>query len=494
MMKMKRWALAGLAGAMLAGSAGTAYAAVDYSAIVESEAEWIADQQLPSGAMIMSFNAVGLWEGKYVYKVEPYFANMAAVGMLEHPTPDHLDAAKRWMQWYFDHLNAPDNLGVDATMYVYYIDRATGEEYSTANYDSSDSSAATFLMLARKYAEAGGDRTFLVQNRTLLERIAGAALATQQPDGLTWAKMNYKIKYLMDNTEVHEGLGAAAWLEEYVFGDAVKAAYYAGKQAEVGAGLETLWMSAQDKYKHYYYTNPSTTTSWSKFYPDSTGQMWPILNGVIDPAANRARSLYDAFNLYWPEWQTLNNTTQFPWANLAYVAAKMGDRERVDAYIESVKAKYLDKGHPWTWYNNQSAYTAMAARIIRDQTNLARQATVTASVYAGTDALTDGKLFGGWTGDAKNSEWIVLDLGESRSFDRVLLKWGDTYSTKYKIQVSDDGVTFDNIVHDKDGDGGTDDIAVPMQHKRYVKLMFTHRSGPGGVELKEVELYRDASE
>ncbi|TNJ61953.1 discoidin domain-containing protein [Paenibacillus hemerocallicola] len=479
-----------------------ASAAVDYSRIVENESAYIAGLQQPSGAVLSSLTAkvkmsVGgsictTGVGDDYYKIEPYQSNLAVLGMLEHPSADNLAAAKKWIGWYIGHTNAPDYNGVTGTVYVHYAKVSDGTEVHCGKYDSSDSYAATFMSVLKKYAESGGDTSYLITHRTAIETIADAMTATLTGDGLTWAKPDYKIKYLMDNSEVYDGYGSIAWLEQNVFGDAAKSADYASKQTGVQNGIETLlWQPAADKYKHYYYTSPSVSTNWTTFYADATSQLWPMMFGVISPASTRASDLYTTFNTYHPGWSSMKNTTSFPWSNLTLAAAMLDDRERVDNFMASARSNFFENGHPYPWYNNQSGFAIRAAKLIRDKTNLAYGSTVTASAYgAEAGKLTDGSLLDGWTGGATDSEWVQIDLGASKPFNRIVLKWNADYADQYSIQVSDDGAAYTNAHTETSGNGGTDDIATSPYDKRYIKILMTHRSSAGGPGLKEIEVYQ----
>ncbi|PYI57488.1 discoidin domain-containing protein [Paenibacillus flagellatus] len=497
----KRFAGTAAAAALLLGCPVAASAAVDYSRIIENEAAYIAGLAQPSGAIVSSRTAkvkmtvaggvCTTGSGDDYYKIEPYQANLAVLGMLEHPSAANLQTAKDWIGWYVGHANAPDYNGLDGTVYVHYAKVSDGTEVHCGKYDSTDSYSATFMSVLKKYAEAGGDTAYLNANRSAIETIADVMIDNQQSDGLTWAKPDYRIKYLMDNAEVYDGFGSIAWLETNVFGDAAKAADYAARQASVQTGIETLlWQPTFGKYKHYYYTSPSVSTNWTTFYADATSQLWPMMFGALSPASSRASDLYDTFNDYHPGWSSMNNPTGFPWSNLTLAAAMLDDRSRVDNFMASARSNFFENNHPYPWYNNQSGFAIRAAKLMRNKTNIAYQQHVTASSNAAdASRLTDGDLLNDWTGAATNAEWVRIDLGSPRSFNRLVLKWDADYADQYKVQVSDDGVTFADVHTESAGDGGTDEIDTAVQSKRYVKLLLTHRSGSGGASLKEVEVY-----
>lgn len=463
-------------------------ASVDYSDIIESESNWIASLQEPSGAIVMTRDHTYSYQGVESYKVEPYFANLAVIGMLENASKDNLRAAKKWMEWYLEHLNNPDYNTLSGTIYVYYLDVATKENYTSSSdyYDSTDSYAATFLTMLEKYVLAGGDQEFVAEHKGEIIQIANAMLATMQPDGLTIAKPDYAIKYLMDNSEVYEGLRSAAWLAKHIWEDESLTEQYQALQALNSAGIETLWSSTTNNYKAYEGVG---TANWNIFYPDATAQVFPIWNGVMDADGQRAADLYGSLNTYHPGWPYLNTADEFAWSILAYSAAVMGDKGRVDAFLNSVKAAYIDQDHQWLWYNMEAGFTARAARTIRDQTNVALNKPV-----IGSDNLNklvkinDGDLNNSWKG-AKKTDWIQIDLGQSQTINRILMKWNTTYADQYEVQVSEDTNSFTTVYTEAAGNGQTDDIQFADTQARYVKINFTHAVGK--INLREVEMYNE---
>ena len=110
--------------------------------------------------------------------------------------------------------------------------------------DAYDSTAASLLLLARAYAQQGGDPALLRQRemQRALEAAAQVLAEMGRPDGLTWAKPDHPVAYLMDAVEADAGWRAWAGLQREVYGRAA-----AGEQAvlaarKVQAGVQAkLW-------------------------------------------------------------------------------------------------------------------------------------------------------------------------------------------------------------------------------------------------------------
>lgn len=81
--------------------------------------------------------------------------------------------------------------------------------------------------------------------------------------------------------------------------------------------------------------------------------------------------------------------------------------------------------------------------------DLARGKTATASSSAdGTSpgAVTDGDPKSRWSSNYADNEYVQVDLGAVTSFDRVVLRWETAYAATFRIQVSQDGQTWTDVV------------------------------------------------
>jgi hypothetical protein len=331
---------------------------INYSNIIMSECNFILAHQLSDGAFTMSANPdiAG-------YKIVPYFNNIAARALLENPSISTIAAVKNWMMWYMAHLNA------DGSVYDYYANNYSGTAKltSTNGFDSIDSYAATFLTLVKRFCEISpSEKTWLANNySTQLKQIGQALSMVIDSDGLTVAKPNYLIKYTMDNSEVNKGLADMLWLSQNVIagGDP---GYWQRLLKNNTRSIEAgLWDNANGRYFTY---KGGPVASWSIFYADATCQLYPIWCNLILPNSQRAQSLWDAFNRYYPDWARgkIYDPGGFPWALLGYAAAVMNDKTRADSYLRYI-ASYTDFGIQPTsnWYNLEAAFVILAANKMR---------------------------------------------------------------------------------------------------------------------------------
>jgi hypothetical protein len=314
--------------------------------------------------------------------MNPYFADFAALALLDKADL-YADNVKKYMDWHFAHLNTAeeDFNGLDGTIYDYKITMKNGEIISEKisnpekadSYDTTDSYAATFLTVVYKYFYKTGDGEYLVAHAEELERITNVMLATLQ-NGLTYAKPNHLIKYLMDNCEVYEGFFAASRIfEEIVLRGKTNYTEMRNTCGELSFTIQNnintkLWNYTGNHYKTAlitYVDLPRKIFSWKTFYPQATSQLFPIICGVIDPSTDRAKHVYEKFSDSF-HWEAFDYPDSFYWGANVQAAAIMNDIDSVAEYMENYLP--LTEKHSWPLYNMDIARTAMAAKIILDRT------------------------------------------------------------------------------------------------------------------------------
>lgn len=178
-------------------------------------------------------------------------------------------------------------------------------------------------------------------------------------------------------------------------------------------------------------------------------------SSVLDAKLDHLIENGTAYSLY--SWQAYLNTAA---QARAYSAGEMGplSQEGIEEYC--------------------SALDRIAGSLkIKEQSNIALHKPVTCSGLevdrenARADKVTDGDLTTRIALHQKDDAWITIDLEEARTIDRVIFRWKER-PRQYKVQVSMDGETWQDVYLNTKCDGGTagDDIIdfVPVQ-ARYVK-------------------------
>lgn len=334
--------------------------------IYETETAWIASLQLENGAIPMTRTDSG------EVTVNPYFSDFAALALLDD-AEKYADNVKAYIQWHLSHLNMAENdyNGIDGTIYDYTVTLENGaiiKEESKGSYDSTDSYAATFLMVLEKYYNKTGDSTLITENSVDIIRVYESMLETLNR-GLTYAKPDYEVKYLMDNCEVYEGFKAAETIltllnEKDCVNSLVvkKCALYKEKMSKTIE--KRLWDSRNNNYKSGIFSNNKAISdfSWTEFYPCATSQLFPVTCGVIDSNTVRAQSLYNSFCENF-SWEGFEIPSDFCWGANVYAAAVMGDTERVVEYMKNYEELFVST-HSYPLYNADAARVSMAAYLM----------------------------------------------------------------------------------------------------------------------------------
>ncbi len=347
-----------------------------FSEIYEKETAFLASTQLPNGALPMTYVRNGN------VTMNPYFADFAALALLDNADL-YAENVVKYMDWHFSHLNTAqeDFNGLDGTIYDYVITMKDGkiesEKISTPDnadsYDTTDSYAATFLTVVYKYYCKTGDSDYLVNHYQDLLRIANVMLLTEQ-NGLTYAKPNHRVKYLMDNCEVYEGAMAASKIFEAIRQETEidLVSYFAEKYDSLAFEVKEninnkLWNYIGGYYLPgitAYVKIPTKIFSWNTYYPQATSQLFPIICGVIDPSTDRAKHIYEKFCDSF-HWEAFDYPDPFYWGANVQAAAVMNDLDSVVEYMENYLP--LTEKHSWPLYNMDIARTAMAAKIMLDR-------------------------------------------------------------------------------------------------------------------------------
>jgi len=322
--------------------------AQNYQKNLTQTGDWLATQQLSDGAILYTPT-----------QINPYFANLAAIGWLKDNQTSRIPAVEAWMNWYIRHLNWPDDHGIYGTVYNYRV--SDGVESSTVSYDSADSYAATFLSLAEALYNTGDPGAQAFVRNTIgeydLNVIGNIITNLQQTNGLVFAKPDYPIEYLIDNSEDYRGLCDFADLAMQAWHDTATRDWYAAHASSIQSGIQTVLYIPSTRL--YYLYVGSVAPNLSTFYPDAVSQLYPGVNGVV--SGSQASLSYTKFNRAWPGWPDLSFTNQanpFPWCVISYAGYLAGDASNVNKYIKTVQRQYVDVSpqFPWPFYDAEGGW------------------------------------------------------------------------------------------------------------------------------------------
>jgi hypothetical protein len=278
----------GAAGPVRAGAGtGTRVPAARVPPTTAGDATWILSAQLPGGA-IATYP-----DQQYI---DPYVSSLAAIGVSRAyaltRTPRFAASVWAWLRWRCAHTAGRG-----------YVDEhriVGGVPVSVGDVDAIDSEAALFLLALHEQWRATGDTAVLGEFAGCITESVDAMEALQDFDGLTWAKPTWRVKYLMNETEVFAGFRSAATLAR-ALGDRELDVRATAASARVAAGLALLWNPATGGYDWAVHGNGARIpVDWRILYPDSMEQAWAAVFGLSAPV--RSRDLMTSFVDDHPAW------------------------------------------------------------------------------------------------------------------------------------------------------------------------------------------------
>jgi len=136
------------------------------------------------------------------------------------------------------------------------------------------------------------------------------------------------------------------------------------------------------------------------------------------------------------------------------------------------------------------------------EVNLALRGTATASREEGNytaNLAIDGNSTTRWSsyqsGAENNNQWIAVDLGSTYKVNKVILKWEAAYGKSYRIEVSTNGTTWNQVFNTTNGASGTQTHSFTSTEARHVRMYGTELGlSTAGFSLYEFEIYGETSE
>jgi hypothetical protein len=519
----------------------------DWSVLMDRECTYIRNCQLVNAGIPASYGAIMNvpFAGN---KINPYFANISAIALLERPSTQNLAAVKLWINWYVAHLNRSNAVvnhrpEVIGSIYDYY-DANTNGVTTQHLYDSVDSYAATFLKLCKRLHEVYPTELAYLQGKAADINLVGDALeycidnsskaavpyltlTNDDNDGLSFDSYEHGAKYMEDNAEVNEGLKAAVYLRTNVLTTGRTVAEWSTLLAANTSGMESqLWRATSNNYNwnddNNYYVNANlpgcptcSNTRPTVFYADGVCQLYAAMLGVISPTSARAISLYSDFNNNFPNWspstaggtpyrydRDVNNNPLFPHMEQVWAAAVMGDVTKTENYLTFVKNQGTTE--PDRWLNSEAAFTIMACKTLMGGgtpppppppsgggTNLALNKVATAQSGTGINLAIDGDSTSTkWESASADNQWWKVDLGTTQAINQVVIFWYLTYSPSYNVQISTDNVSWTTVYSTTTGAGGKDIINFTSASARYVRVnCITRTNAAWPSSFYEVKVY-----
>ena len=244
---------------------------------VESCLALIRASQLPDGAFNMKADDKQVW-------INPYFAHRAALALLaaheRNPDKKDLAAVGRWLEWCAARQRKDGSVNDHTGTRAAYKDNG--------KRDSVDSYSAFHLLVIERHHRLAGKSSAKVRASAKLafEAVQGC----QAKDGLSFAKPDYRVKYLMDNLETAGGLRAGAAFFRAV-GDTERAASATRLAGGIDAKMPLFWQPKDKLYAWAMHDGGEFAKGWAKPYPDAQANL-AALAWMPGPAKSRDKGLW----------------------------------------------------------------------------------------------------------------------------------------------------------------------------------------------------------
>ncbi len=336
-----------------------------YDAVKKNQLAYIRSLQISSGAIKDNEQSNS--------RICPYFSNFAVMALLKNPAAENVAVVKKYITWYLSKLNKTNtnphtgNPEIIGSIYDYYGDTET----TNGTYDSADSYAATFLEIIMELAKLSDEnKNWLQEKKDDISLVASAMINTidteqfsiptdftsDDDDYLSIAKLDYPVKYLMDNCEVNIGLKAAVWLKENgLITNSEDFSTFLTKNTE---SINALYNGTAFRWNKG--PNGAGDPDLSKFYADAVCQLYPGMFRVIAPDSEIAKKVYTQFNKNFGKWASGTTYAGFPWTIVAYAAATINDVARVETYVKHINS-YNSKGvQKDYWYSAEAGSLLLA--------------------------------------------------------------------------------------------------------------------------------------
>lgn len=131
--------------------------------------------------------------------------------------------------------------------------------------------------------------------------------------------------------------------------------------------------------------------------------------------------------------------------------------------------------------------------------DLAKNASITTTSVNGDQTgtnLIDGLTDTQWESTSARNQSVTVDLKKSESFQSVVITWGMDFGFKYKIQTSDNNITYKDVLYHEEGTGAQETWEMPEHTTaRYVRIFIEEAKADSvHVNMKELNIIQEIEE
>lgn len=346
-----------------------------YRQIASKEREWIRDCQLSSGALLM----YGKEDEAKLVSINPYFANIAIEGLLSgNPSKEDTQVAKKYMEWYFRHLNKTEDdlINGAGTIYDYkvqYKENGTIEEICLNSYDSADAYAGTFLHIVARYMELTEDKEWFLSWRQGIFSVSDALLRCAGKKDVFANNWKSEVSYSMDNCEAFAGIIAIS--------PRLKKLAATDGQIEIARKMKEAKDHALENFQKAFWSKENNRfeigfdkveqyidfSDPDRIYPELVCLIFPQAWGLTQDKAQGKKMYQKVSELI--SWESLNfykSESNSCWPVFAFVGALNEDTEAVEKYISGY-GKIIDAGRGYPLHVDESGWVIQTCEKMIEQ-------------------------------------------------------------------------------------------------------------------------------
>ena len=125
----------------------------------------------------------------------------------------------------------------------------------------------------------------------------------------------------------------------------------------------------------------------------------------------------------------------------------------------------------------------------RDTISLGKTVTASSTKEGEPCDVADDNSSTRWAAEKRPGEWITIDLGEKMKVGGVRLNWEAAYARKYKVQVSEEGHWWRDVVNEENGEPGIAEYFFHEADARYVRMQGVELGNDYGYSLWDFDVY-----
>lgn len=277
---------------------------------------------------------------------------------------------------------------------------------------------------------------------------------------------------------------------------------FSGFQANVKAATDNLAQGKTVTASNAYSTMPASNltdgddgTRWSS---ESPATQWAYVDLGETKTMNKFEMKWESNEVYASSYNIYVSDDKDNWGNAVVAVTGSSGQIATAKTDKAVSGRYVKlEVTKMEGYNSVSCYEF---KIFNDSTvayNLALDAAVTDQADTSADnkaKLTDGNETTRWSSEVGPSQWVYVDLGESKTMNKFETLWesDSEYAKNYNIYVSNDTTNWGDPVAAVANNTKRRSVAhTEAVTGRYVKLEVTAVSNYPNVSCNEFKIYNE---